>query len=258
MKCAVIMVLLTVLPVGPDVWSQTSPRSSETVEDADSLGRLKRVRRREAHRGQVRDLQSTTCPPVDSVPHRIPDFLSPDLFIPRSRLVGLVPWTSAPILRPVVHVVPVSGFDGSIGFGEYSLSHPDKFFSTLNGYNSISIPQMYITQQMMIGNTFRLARGFYMMSGIMYGAQLGVMGNNWGIGNREGFIWQPASILSIVIWNQYFQSLSVYSPIVYPSSNGAAVKMPATPEVFSFGVQASFVVGEFIIGIGTSITPKAK
>ena len=43
---------------------------------------------------------------------------------------------------------------------------------------------------------------------------------------------------------------------MYPSADGAAVKMPATPEVFSFGVQASFVVGEFIIGIGTSVTPK--
>jgi hypothetical protein len=45
---------------------------------------------------------------------------------------------------------------------------------------------------------------------------------------------------------------------VYPTPDGAAVKMPATPEVFSFGVQASFVVGEFIIGVGTSITPHSK
>lgn len=152
-------------------------------------------------------------------------------------------------------IYPVSGFVGSVGFGEYSVQHPDKFFSTLEGYNSIEIPQMYITRQMMIGNTFRLARNFYMLSGIMYGAQLGVMGNNWGIGNREGFIWHTSDFVSLTLWNQYFQSLSVYTPIMYPSEDGAAVKMPATPEVFSFGLQATFVWGEFIIGIGTSVTP---
>ena len=43
---------------------------------------------------------------------------------------------------------------------------------------------------------------------------------------------------------------------LYPGAmSGAAVKMPATPEVFSFGLQANFTVGEFIIGVGTSITP---
>ncbi|MBE6216353.1 MAG: hypothetical protein E7123_09030 [Bacteroidales bacterium] len=198
----------------------------------------------------------TLMPAVDSVPNRIPDFLSPDIFIPRARLVGINPWTSAPLPRPVFKILPVRGFDGSVGFGEYSISHPDKFFSTLDGYNSIDIPQLYITRQMMIGNTFRLARNFYMLSGILYGAQMGVMGNNWGLGNREGFIWHHSAIVSITVWNQYFQSISVYSPIMYPSADGAAVKMPATPEVFSFGVQASFVVGEFIIGIGTSVTPK--
>ena len=196
-------------------------------------------------------------PPVDSIPDRIPDFLQDDIFIPRTRLVGIVPWHAAPIQKPVFEIIPKFGFDGSIGFGEYSISHPEKFFSTLEGYNSINIPQMYITRQMMIGNTFRLARGFYMLSGILYGAQMGVMGNNWGIGNREGFIWHPSTIVTLTLWNQYYQSLSVYSPIMYPSSDGAAVKMPATPEVFSFGLQATFVVGEFIIEIGTSISPKA-
>lgn len=198
----------------------------------------------------------TLMPPVDSVPNRIPDFLPSSIFIPRARLVGIHPWTSAPLPVPVVKVIPVNGFNGSIGFGTYSISHPDKFFSTLDGYNTINIPHMYITQQMMIGNTFKLAKNLYMLSGILYGAQLGVMGNNWGMGNREGFIWHPSAIISITLWNQYFQSISVYSPILYPSTDGAAVKMPATPEVFSFGVQASFVVGEFIIGIGTSVTPK--
>ena len=198
----------------------------------------------------------TLMPPVDSMPNRIPDFLPSSIFIPRSRLVGIHPWTSAPLPVPIVKVIPVYGFNSSIGFGSYTISHPEKFFSTLEGYNSINIPQMYLTQQMMIGNTLRLAKNFYMLSGILYGAQLGVMGNNWGRGNREGFIWHPSAILTITLWNQYFQSISVYSPVVYPSAGGAAIKMPATPEVFSFGVQATFVVGEFIVGVGTSITPK--
>ena len=95
------------------------------------------------------------------------------------------------------------------------------------------------------------------MSGILYGAQLGVMGNNWGMGTREGFIINPSSIVTITIWNQYFQSVSVYSPVMYSTAtrDGAAIRMPATPEVFSFGVQATFVVGEFIIEVGTSVAP---
>jgi hypothetical protein len=76
------------------------------------------------------------------------------------------------------------------------------------------------------------------------------------MGTREGFIWHPSSIVTVTLWNQYFPSVSGYSPVMYPVGGGAAIKMPATPEVFSFGVQASFVVGEFIIGIGTSVTPK--
>lgn len=189
----------------------------------------------------------------------IPDYLLPDLFIPTVRLVGLHPWTSAPLPRPVVEVIPIYGFNASEGVGEYSIPHPEKFFSTLEGYNSINLPRLYITRQMTIGNTFKLAKNFYMMSGILYGAQMGIMGNNWGMGNREGFIWHPSAVVTLTLWNQYFQSLSVYSPVLYPnpSGDGAAVKMPATPEVFTFGVQASFVVGEFIIGIGTSIAPKS-
>lgn len=198
-------------------------------------------------------------PPADSVPNRIPDFLSPEIFIPRTRLIGLHPWTSAPLPRPVVEVIPVYGFNGAIGFGEYTMAHPDKFFSTLEGHNYINIPQMYISRQMLVGNTMRLARNFYMLSAILYGSQLGVIGNNWGMGNREGFIWHPSAIVTLTLWNQYFQSVSVYSPIVYPrpDGSGAAVRMPATPEVFSFGVQATFVVGEFIIEVGASVTPKA-
>ena len=195
---------------------------------------------------------------ADASPRPIPFLLDPDIFIPRDRLAGLVPWHYAPMTRPVVLVIPRTGFDGIVGFGEFSQEHPEKFFSTLEGYNSINIPQLYLTQQMMIGNTLRLARNFYMLSGILYGAQLGVMGNNWGMGTREGFMWNPSATTSFLIWNQYFQSVSVYAPVVVPvySGVGTAVKMPATPEVFSFGVQASFVVGEFIICIGTSVTPK--
>ena len=188
----------------------------------------------------------------------IPFLLDNDIFIPSYRLVGLVPWHYAPMTRPVVFIIPRTGFTGSIGFGEYAQFHPEKFFSTLEGYNSINIPQLYLTQQMMIGNTLRLARNFYMLSGILYGAQLGVMGNNWGMGTREGFLWHPSALTSILLWNQYFQSVSVYAPVVIPVNQnpGTAIKMPATPEVFSFGLQVTFVAGEFIIGIGTSVTPK--
>ena len=193
-----------------------------------------------------------------SAPKRIPFLLDTQIFIPYDRLAGLVPWHYAPMTRPIVLVIPRTGISGTVGFGEFSQEHPEKFFSTLEGYNSINIPQLYLTQQMMIGNTLRLARNFYMLSGILYGAQLGVMGNNWGMGTREGFLWHPSAMTSIMLWNQYFQSVSVYAPVVIPvhAGSGTAIKMPATPEVFSFGLQASFVVGEFIICIGTSVTPK--
>jgi hypothetical protein len=194
---------------------------------------------------------------TDSFPRPIPNLLSPQLFIPESRLVGFQPWISAPLPKPVVYILPTFGFDGSIGFGEYSIQHPEKFFSTLEGYNSFNLPQLYVAQQMMIGNTLKLGKKIYLMSGILYGAQLGVMGNNWGMGTREGFIIHPSSIVTITLWNQYFQSVSVYTPVMYPipSGNGAAIRMPATPEVFSFGVQATFIVGEFIIDIGASVSP---
>lgn len=195
--------------------------------------------------------------PDDSFPHALPMVLPADIFIPADRLFGFGPWTSAPITRPVVFTVPKDGFLGSIGFGEYSLAHPEKFFSTLNGYNCINIPQVFLTRQMLVGNTFRLGRNVYYLSGIMYGAQMGVMGNNWGMGAREGIIWNPTSLISIVIWTQEFQSVTVYTPVIVPNRNGsgAAIVMPATPEVFSFGVQANFVAGEFIIGIGASVAP---
>lgn len=183
--------------------------------------------------------------------------LSSTLFIPKSRLVGIHPWTYAPLPKPIVYFIPVSGNETTIGLGEYSKPHPDKFFSTLEGYNLIDIPKLYRSQQMMLGNTLRLGKSIYFLSGILYGSQMGIMGNNWGLGTREGLIIHPSSVVSITLWNQYFQSVSVYSPVLYPDSseNGAAIKMPATPEVFSFGVQATFVVGEFVIDLGASVSP---
>ena len=157
---------------------------------------------------------------ADTLDNRIPFLLDRTLFIPSDRLVGTVPWHSAPITRPVVLIIPKSGFDGTVGFGQFSQEHPEKFFSTLEGYNSINIPHLYVTQQMMIGNTLRLAHNFYMLSGILYGTQMGVMGNNWGMGTREGFLWHPSTMTSILLWNQYFQSVSVYSPVVIPVHTG--------------------------------------
>ena len=194
---------------------------------------------------------------VDSFPRPVPDYLPAEIFIPRNRLQGLSPWISAPITRPTFPILTVYGFEGSIGFGEYSLQHPEKFFSTLEGFNAIDVPQLYTTTQMMIGNTLKLGKNIYFLSGILYGSQMSVRANNWGMGTREGFIWHPSAIVTVMLWTQYFQSVSVYSPVVMPGpfAGPAAIVMPATPEVFSFGLQASFTVGEFIIGIGTSVAP---
>lgn len=202
---------------------------------------------------QKRPLQDTSM----SLPRIIPVILPADLFIPSDRLIGYEPWVSAPITRPTIHFIPVNGVSGMIGAGEFSIEHPNKFFSTLSGHNYIDIPNLFVTEQMMLGNTFRLGGNVYFMNGILYGSQMGVMGNNWGMGTREGFIWRPSATFALMVWNQYFQSVSVYTPVVYPLPNGdmAAILMPATPEVFSFGVQASFVAGEFVIGIGASVSP---
>ena len=219
------------------------------------------------HAAQERDVPDTSLSllrdspkitsPKDTLPHILPFILPMDEFIPAERLFGFSPWTSAPISRPTVEYIPRHGFSGSIGFGQYELQHPDKFFSALEGYNNIDVPVIFITRQRLMGNTFRIGRNVYYLSGIMFGSQMGVMGNNWGMGAREGFIWNPYPTVSIVIWTQEFQSVTVYTPVIVPDSNGsgAAIVMPATPEVFSFGVQANFVSGEFIIGIGASVAP---
>ena len=193
----------------------------------------------------------------DTVPHMIPMLLPAELFIPDDRLAGITPWDGAPIVRTVVHITRVDGISGLIAVGAFSQDHPGKFFSTFNGSNIINIPQIFLSEQKFLGNTLRLGKKVYFVNGIMYGAQLGVRGNNWGMGTREGILIRPNDLLTILIWNQYFQSVSVYTPVLFPTPDGdtAAILMPATPEVFSFGVQASFTVGEFIIGIGTSIAP---
>ena len=194
------------------------------------------------------------------IPNMIPMVLPADWFIPDSRLAGITPWTGAPISKPIVFYFPETGISSLVGAGAYSQAHPDKFFSTFNGNNIINIPQLYVTEQRFLGNTLRLGKKsrFYFVNGILYGAQLGVRGNNWGMGTREGILWRPNDKISVFIWDQVFQSLVVYTPILFPTPDGntAAVLMPATPEVLSFGVQASFIVGDFIIGVGTSITYK--
>lgn len=202
--------------------------------------------------------------PLDSavvqvhIPNMIPMILPAEWFIPDSRLAGIKPWSGAPITRPIVFYFPETGISSLIGAGAFSQAHPDKFFSTLNGNNIINIPQLYVTEQRFLGNTLRLGKNsrFYFVNGILYGAQMGVRGNNWGMGAREGILWRPNDKISVLIWDQAYQSLRVYTPILYPTPDGdtAAVLMPATPEVLSFGVQASFIVGDFIIGVGTSVT----
>lgn len=194
---------------------------------------------------------------TDSFPRPIPDYLSPQLFIPAKYLNGFLPWKYAPLLRPVFDIIPVYGFDGSIGFGEFSQDHPEKFFSNLLVSNYIDVPQLFVSEQKMVGNTLKIGKKFYFLSGIMYGAQLGVMGNNWGMGTREGVLYRPSESVAVTFWTQYFQSVAVYSPVLFPRPDRdmAAIRMPATPEVYSFGVQASFVVGEFIVGVGMSVAP---
>lgn len=196
---------------------------------------------------------------ADSLPRPISIVLPPQLFIPKDRMEGLQPWLYAPITRPTVIYLPVTGFNGGEGFGQYFQEHPDKFFSNFLGRNVINLPNLYVTRQMMIGNTLRLDKKgrVYLLSGILYGSQMGVIGNNWGMGTKEGILIRTKGTLSIVVWNQQFQSVMVYSPVVHPdaSGSGAAVIMPATPEVVSIGVQASFVSGEFIIDIGASFSP---
>ena len=93
---------------------------------------------------------------IDNFPKPIPIILPPQLFIPTSRMEGLQPWIYAPMTRPTVVYIPSVGFNGGEGFGEYFQEHPNKFFSNFLGRTVIDLPQLYVTRQMMIGNTSKL------------------------------------------------------------------------------------------------------
>lgn len=205
------------------------------------------------------DMKLDSSAVVLQYPKMIPLLLPAELFIPENTLAGITAWDGSPIVRPSVHVIPTDGLAGMIAFGEFSQAHPDKIFSTLNGSNLIDVPHLYKSEQKFLGNSIRLGKNsrFYFVSGIMYGSQMGVMGNNWGLGTREGILWRVNDNLSLIIWDQAFQSVQVYTPILFHTPDGetAAVLMPATPEVMSFGVQASFTVGEFIVAVGVSVAP---
>ena len=90
-------------------------------------------------------------------PHTIPNLLPKDLFIPRQTFQGPTAWLSAPITRPVVHVMPVYGFSG-YGFGRFYVDHWEKFFANLLVFNRINVPSLVDSQQMMVGNTIALGR----------------------------------------------------------------------------------------------------
>ena len=195
---------------------------------------------------------------VDSIgyfPHRIANELPADLFIPSDRLRGLTPWMGGPITRPVVHVMPVYGFSG-YSFGKFTVDHWDKFFSNLLSYNQINVPQLVDSQVMMLGNTLSLGkkRKWFFTSGILYGRHYGTWGNMLGMGSREGLIFRPNGYLILTIWTQEYQSVYAYSPVVYayPGEGTAAIKLPASPMMVSYGAQAYFLAGQFWIGVGAS------
>ena len=106
--------------------------------------------------GQEKEMAVQEQERVDSFPRPIPNLLSPQLFVPAKYLNWLLPWNAAPLLKPVFHVLPVYGFDGSIGFGEFSMDHPDKFFSNLLNSNYINVPQLYVSEQRMYGGEYEM------------------------------------------------------------------------------------------------------
>ena len=75
----------------------------------------------------------------DVFPHPLKILLPSSLFIPSDRLAGLTKWMGGPITRPVIHVMPVYGFNG-YGFGSLYVDHWDKFFANLLVYNNINVP----------------------------------------------------------------------------------------------------------------------
>lgn len=185
----------------------------------------------------------------------LPDLLPADLFIPEYRLRGITRWMSAPITKPMVHVTPVYGFSG-LAFGEFTVDHFDKFFSNLLVFNGMNVPQLVDSQRMVLGNTISLGkkRRWYFANGIVYGRDFGVWGNMIGMGTREGILFRPSEYVTITVWTQEYQSVYAYSPVVYPypGEGTASIRLPATPMVLSYGVQASFLAGQFWIGVGAS------
>lgn len=188
---------------------------------------------------------------------------SSDMFIPFDRLQGITPWMSAPVMRPKYHAFPVYGFNG-YGFGRFTVDHFDRFFSNLLVYNGMDVPCVVRSEQMMLGNTISLGkkRRFFLANGILYGSQFGVWGNMYGMGTREGLIFRPSGYMIFAVWTQEYKSVYAYSPVVYayPGEDAASIKLPASPLVVSYGVQAYFLAGQLWIGIGASFwyaaTPK--
>ena len=194
-------------------------------------------------------------------PRQIRNVLPSSLFIPGDRLAGLTPWMGGPITRPMVHIMPVFGFNG-YGFGKFYVDHWDKFFANLLSYNQVNVPQVYDRQVMMVGNTIALGkkRRLYFANGILYGRDYGVWGNMIGMGSREGLIYRPNGYVILNIWTQEYQSVSAFSPVVYadPGKGTAAMKLPASPVIVSYGAQAYFLAGQFWIGLGATFWHAAK
>ena len=186
-------------------------------------------------------------------PHTIPNLLPQDLFIPRQAFQGPTVWLSAPITRPVVHVMPVYGFNG-YGFGRLYVDHWEKFFANLLVFNRINVPSLVDSQQMMVGNTIALGRKrrLYFANGILYGRYYGTWGNMIGMGSREGLIFRPNGYIVLTVWTQEYQSVSAFSPVLYamPGESTAPIKLPASPVIISYGAQAYFLAGQLWIGIG--------
>ena len=112
------------------------------------------------------------------------------------------------------------------------------------------------SQVMLLGNTLSLGkkRRLFFTSGILYGRHYGVWGNMLGMGSREGLIFRPNGYLILMLWSQEYQSVSVYSPVMYasPGEAAASIRLPASPLMVSYGAQAYFLAGQFWIGIGAS------
>lgn len=218
-----------------------------SVQDKDSL--------------QVNDSIQAVEDTAGYFPHPLPNILPAELFIPYDRLQGVTPWMGGPFTRPVVHVRQVYGFNG-YGYGQFSVDHFDKFFSNMFSYNDINVPQVVDSQIRMLGNTLSLGkkRRWYFASGILYGRHFGTWGNMIGMGTREGLIIRSRSFLIINLWSQEYQSVYAYSPVVYafPGEGTAAVKLPASPVMISYGAQAYFLAGQFWIGLGASYWHPAK